>query len=669
MKWIPVIVLMFFSSSLDAQVLEIDPSSRNRTGVTQRIPNNGNSRDTMVGFQQRDDLKDSITISYRFLDSTRRNRIDSSVNDFDTYFSIPTHHQHLGNNGSATQSLIAEPFNKPGFDAGFHAYDIYKFDLEKTKIYRTTRPFSMVGYQLASGKEQMLQAAHTQNPKPNINFGLDYRLISAPGLFITQNTNHNNYRLFANYIGKRKRYQGTFVMVGNTIRASQNGGITADSTLEDPNRKDRFSVPVNLGNNSGYRNNPFVTTVNTGITYKDFTLLLRQSWDVGQKDSLIINDSTTEYLFYPRLRLQHSFKYNQQSYRYRDVFADSTIYSNWYNQTLIKAQDTIGLFEKWNIISNDFSLITFPDAKNPAQFLQMGATHEVIKGDLPSGKVDLFNALAHAEYRIRTRNRKWDVLLKGKFYFAGYNSGDYLAQGNLSRYFNKKWGDINLHFMNVNRSPSFIYDYRSAFNLSGISGFSKENHTVFGAVTHNSAFTLGFRNHLIVNYLYFDNLYIPKQTSTPINIMQVYASRKTKLSRRFFLYTDVVLQQTGEDAPVNVPLLYSRNRIAFEGKFYKNLSLSTGLEVRYYTPYTADNFSPLISQYTVQDTVKIKNRPDVAAFVHFRIKSFTGFIRAENLNTISFENGFGFTHNNFSSPHYPTPGMIIRFGIRWWFVN
>jgi hypothetical protein len=36
---------------------------------------------------------------------------------------------------------------------------------------------------------------------------------------------------------------------------------------------------------------------------------------------------------------------------------------------------------------------------------------------------------------------------------------------------------------------------------------------------------------------------------------------------------------------------------------------------------------------------------------------------------MSFKNGFGFVDNNFSAPHIPTQGMIIRFGIRWWFVN
>ena len=45
-----------------------------------------------MGFEPRDDKKDSITISYKFLDSVRVNRLDSSINDFDKYFSVPQKH-------------------------------------------------------------------------------------------------------------------------------------------------------------------------------------------------------------------------------------------------------------------------------------------------------------------------------------------------------------------------------------------------------------------------------------------------------------------------------------------------------------------------------------------------------------------------------------------------
>jgi hypothetical protein len=129
------------------------------------------------------------------------------------------------------------------------------------------------------------------------------------------------------------------------------------------------------------------------------------------------------------------------------------------------------------------------------------------------------------------------------------------------------------------------------------------------------------------------------------------------------------VQQVDGSAPIKVPLVFTRNRVAFEGTFYKNLSVSTGIEMRYYTPYKAYNYSPVMGQFAPQDSIKLKNLPDITAFFHFRIKAFTAFIRADNLNTVSLANGFGFTNNNYAAPHFPTAGLIIRFGIQWGFVN
>lgn len=672
MKTFALLLFSFLSYSAMAQIVPDDgnPRTRKRPAVNTPgmppLPEATVRKDT-TGFKQRDDLADSITISYYYLDSTRRNTIDSSVNDFDKYFSIPSTYQHLGNNGAAAFPLIYKPFLKAGWDAGFHAYDIYKFTLEETKLYRTTRPFSMLGYQLAAGKEQMIKLLHTQNPRPNLNVGLDLRIINAPGLFTNQNTNHANYRIFTNYQGKRKRYNLTGIMVGNNIRASQNGGVKNDSLLAI--RKDRFSIPVNTGDSIELRSNPFITTIITGITYQDFHFMLRQSFDLGKRDSIAVNDSTTEFLFYPKLRLQHTFTTSDYSYKYNDRIADSAYYRINYNISLRDRVDTVKIIESWKVLQNDFSLLQFPDTKNTGQFILAGITHQQITHNLQNGKDNFYNIFVHGEYRNRTRNKLWDVLLKGEFYLNGLNAGDYLAQGTISRYLNKRLGNVSLFFTNVNRTPSFLFDKRSYFNIENTNDFKKENITSFGATAANPFVTLGVRNHLITNYAYFRDFHHTAQYSKIINLLQLFASKKIRINKRWNYYADATVQQTDAAAPIKVPLLFTRSRLAYEGVFFKNLNLSTGLEVRYYTPYKPYNYSPVMGQFVPQDTVTINNRPDVAAFMHFRIKSFTGYIRMENLNTVSFANGFQFTHNNYAAPHYPTPGMMLRIGIQWWFVN
>jgi hypothetical protein len=638
-----------------------------------------NKKDSSLGFHHRDPSLEQITISFKYLDSIRNGHLDSTVNDFYKYFTVPETWQTLGNNGSAGYSLIYSPLMKAGWDAGFHAFDAYRYTLQDTKFYKTNKPFSQLDYQLASGAEQTLYALYTNNLKPNLNVGFEYKLISAPGFFVTQNTNHSSYRLFGNYQSLRKRYNVYFAMVGNSIKSSENGGIQNDSFLTNQYYSERFTIPVNLGGPVYYQPSPFNASVSTGNIYKDFTFFVRQTYDFGKKDSVDINDSTTEYLFYPKLRFQYSFTSSTYNYQFLDYAADSSTYQQWYNINLPgNVADSFTTTTKWRMISNDFSLVQFPDTKNQAQFFLLGARLENLTGSKStvtnistSSSVDyhFYNIVLHAEYRNKTKNKLWDIEANGELYVTGTNSGDYTAYASLSRYLNKKFGNIRLTFNNVNRSQSFIYNPLFSFNEGTTSPYKKENITVLKATAENPFINLFAADYFITNLAYFSDYYHTAQDNNLINLLQLGASKKIKLSKRWNWYVDVVLQQTDAAAPIKVPLLFTRNRIAYEGNFFRNLNVSTGIEFRYYTPYKEYNYSPIVGQFMPQDTMTIKNRPDISAFLQFRIKTFSLFLRGENLNAVSFTNGFGFTDNNFGAPHYPYPGFIFRFGIRWWFLN
>ena len=650
------------------------------------------SKGDSIPFQHRDDLADSITISFRYLDSLKIDRLDSSIGDFNRFYTVPADYVTLGNNGTAAFPVLFSPLLKAGWDAGFHAYDLYKYTIENTRFYKTTRPFTQLTYLLGSGKEQVIDVLQTQNIKPNWNAGIDYRLISSPGLFQTQNANHNNYRFFSNYQGKKKRYAAYFVLLGNKINTSENGGIQNDSFLLDPNRKKRFSVPVNLGGDVGQTFNVFSTAVNTGNFYSNFTAFFRQSYDFGIKDSIIINDTTTEYLFYPKFRFQHTLNYSSYTYKFKDTLsnpvfakADSAIYNQWYGLSLNpSAGINFWLQDKWKFVSNDFSIKQFPETKNPGQFIEAGIRVENFSGifsssprplyqvqvfPAPPVKKNFYNVVLHGEYRNKTRNRKWDALLKGEFYATGLNAADYSAYANLTRFLNTKLGNVQVTFQNVNRSPSYIFEGNSSFNFNNNLHTKKENITVLSAVANNPRFTIMARNISIANYTYFKNYYQTDQFNGLVNITQFTASTKNKIVGHLNLYSDFIIQQTTGINPIRVPLFFTRQRLAFEGNFFKNLFLSTGLDVKYNTPYKANNYSPVMGKFFPQDSTTINNLPQLDAFFDFRIKSFTGLVKMENLNTVDVSHGFGFTNNNFAAPNYPTPGLIIRVGVEWNFVN
>lgn len=704
-KILPLLCVTFLFAELT--IAQLPGAFRNLQGAgsSRSTTNNANGQkkkgDTLA-FQHRDDLADSITISYRFLDSLKNDNLSAPLGDFDNYYTVPGDYVTLGNNGTAAFPVLFTPILTAGWDAGFHALDLYKYTIDNTRFFKTTRPFTQLTYLLASGKEQVIKVLQTQNIKPNWNAGFEYRLISSPGFFQTQNSNHNNYRVFSNYQGKKKRYAAYLVLLGNKLNVSENGGIQNDSNLSNPDYNKRFAIPVNLGGDVTQTFNVFSTTINTGNFYSDFTALFRQSYDFGIRDSVIINDTTTEYLFYPKFRFEHTINYSSYNYRFKDnlsgvnsvtgqanVVHDSLIFKNWYDTTLNIANGSLDfqLQDKWQMVSNDFAIRQFPETKNPAQFIEAGLRVENFSGSfvksklfpplivLPQYKVlyyftnkSLYNVVLHGEYRNKTRNKKWDALAKGEFYATGLNAADYSAYITLTRYLNPKLGNVEINFQNVNRSPSYIFNSNSSFNLDGTSLTKKENITVISATAENPHFTLMARNVSITNYTYFKNYYQAVQFNGLVNLTQFTASTKNRITRRLNLYSDFIVQQTTGNNPIRVPLFFTRQRLSFEGNFFKNLFLSTGLDVKYNTPYKANNYSPVEGKFFPQDST-ISNLPEVDAYFDFRIKTFTGLLKIENLNTIDVSHNFGFTNNNLAAPGYPVPGFLFRIGVQWNFVN
>ena len=624
--------------------------------------------------KHRTNLEDSITISFRYLDSTQSYKLDSSIGDFTRRFPIPATHIYLGNTGTAARSLLFSPNFSAGFDPGFHAFDIYKFKLEKVRFFNTTRPYSELNYQLGSRVEQIIEVLHTQNLKPNWNVSFNYRLINSPGFFKNQKTNHNNYLVTSWFQSTNKRYNNYLILLHNKLEASENGGMQ-DTTnfLNNINYKDRFNIPTQLGGDGAFGTDFFSTKITTGNKYKERTVLLRQQYDLGKKDS-IVTDSTVVPLFYPRLRFEHTFQYNQQKYLFQDDVADSMYYKKKYDTALKSTIDTFMVQDSWKEIMNDFSIYQFPDAKNLQQFIKVGIMLQNITGEFAARKKSFFNTAGHAEYRNKTRNKQWDIEANGKLYFTGLNAGDYEAHISLQRLIAKKLGYIQLGFENTSRTPSFIYDSRSSFYfLKTVVDFKKENNTHLFASYFLPSFKFRLSGHyfLVTNYSYITDYFKLQQENSLFNVLQIALQKTIKISKRWNWHTEIYFQQVIGSAPVNVPTIFTRNRIAYEGNLgFKNLDIAIGAEVRYRSPYKADGYSPLLGQFYYQNNIKITNPlPDIAAYLHFRIRPFKAFVRVENLNTARSLGGFGFTNNNLLAPDYALPGMQIRLGVYWGFVN
>ena len=627
----------------------------------------GKSNDSL---QKRDKFADSISIFYKLYNSNEVVKLDSSINDFFVHYPLPYTSYNLGNLGTATKSYLFDPIQKGGFDAGFHAYDKYFYTLEGTPFYQTTRPYTDFGYLIGDKSEQMIEVKHTQNKTQQFNFSFEYRFSNAPGNVKNQNSNLNNMRITAHFQSKRKQYESYWVMLNNKAASSENGGLIKASLLDSLALNNPYELETRLGVSGIAFSNPFNTSIATGNVYKSNTLLWRQTYDLGQKDS-IVKDTIVIHLFYPRLRFQNEIKYENSEYSFLDKAPNAARYANYFNfntdtNTIIKFVDA------WSALTNEFSIISYPQKNNANQFLQLGQGYTSFNTTLANQKSwSNYDIYTFGKYKNKTRNQLWDLLIAGKLYLNGYHAGDYDAQFYLSRLLSTKGNYLKLSFQNSNRTPSANYLGITQFPIITLNGIQKENIIDFSGETGNpkTGWKLAGNYELVNNFHYFSSGYQPAVYKTAFSYLRAQASNKFKLSTHWNWYNEMNVQVVDQAAPIHLPLLLTRQRLAFEGNFYKNLFLSTGLEFIYHTDYKADDYMPLTGQFYIQNDYTLHNRPTANAFLNFMIKRFRGYVRLENLNTLlSSSSTFGNSYN-FSTRNYPGTGTWFRLGIWWNFIN
>ena len=434
-------------------LLQSEVSAQKFGNTVRSVGRSNASAESTDSLQKRDQNADSITLFYKLYNNNDIRKLDSSINDFFVHYPLPYTNYNLGNLGTATKSYLFSTQKKGGFDAGFHAYDAYSYTLAGTPFYQTTRPFTELGYLLGGKGEQLIEVKHTQNKTQQLNFSFDYRFSNSPGNVKNQNANLNNMRITAHFQSKRKRYESYFVMLTNKAASSENGGLVKAALLDSLSLNNPYELETRLGVSGASFRNPFNTTIATGSTYKNNTYLWRQTYDLGQKDS-IVKDTVVIHLFYPRLRFQNEVKLESSQFTFEDRSPNELNYLQYFNY-VYNPNTNLKFVDNWNLVTNDFSLISYPQKNNANQFLQVGSGYTNLATTLSNlqswSDYDLY---AFGTYKNKTRNQLWDLLASGKLFLNGYHAGDYDAQFYLSRIVNSKGTYLKIAFQNSNRTPS-----------------------------------------------------------------------------------------------------------------------------------------------------------------------------------------------------------------------
>ncbi|MDB5014022.1 MAG: hypothetical protein JWQ25_2224, partial [Daejeonella sp.] len=395
-------------------------------------------------------------------DSTQTIPLDTSSYNFQNYSPLnqpesPT--INLGSTGLAYREMLFNPRKTIGFEPGFHSLDAYLLNSKDIRYYRARTPFTELYYMNGTLKEQVLKVIHSQNIKPNWNFGANYNRIVGDGFYKNQHADHLNAAVFTWYESKSKRYNLLSNAVFNTIKAAENGSVINDSVFTKPGDFGIGSEPVKLIGTGANRPQQ---------TWRSNSFFIKQFYYLGRVDTLT---KSTSGSILPTQRVSHSLTYTSSRYKF---------YRN--------EPDLHNVFPvlKDSVLTNDSTQVKNLRNEFGYSFYLRGKALSFIKNEL---KLDL--ALQHDLYIYRQTNDLkpldaykatfQNITLKAGLGYRfsdriniegdlqqiaqGRNAGDFFYDAKTYFLLSKSVGRIVLGGYLQNKSPEQLYE-RSDYQLN-----------------------------------------------------------------------------------------------------------------------------------------------------------------------------------------------------------
>ena len=307
----------------------------------------------------------------------------------------------------------------------------------------------------------------------------------------------------------------------------------------------------------------------------------------------------------------------------------------------------------------------------------------VIENDITKMDKETENDISIGGVLSKTQGKTLHFNLEAEAWTVGPNSGNLTVDFTTDLNF-PLFGDsvqlaakAYLHRLN----PSYLVRNYHSKHLWWDFDAEKETRTriegLFSYTKTNTMLRVAMDN--IQNYTYFGMSYdltetgarqnltcSPMQSSSNLNVLTAQLHQNFRLG--IINWENLITYQRSSDQDV-LPLptwnffsnLYLKFRIA------KVLGVELGTDVTYFTKYYAPDFCPAINQFAIQQTeasrVELGGYPFMDVYANLALKGVRFFLVMTNVL-----NGSG-NHMKFLTPHYPTNGSVIHFGVSWPFFN
>lgn len=534
--------------------------------------------------------------------------------------------------GSAAM-VLGEKNIQPGFDFGYHQYDLYDKNMNNFKWYNTNVPFASLFFSPGSDVNEFWTQAKFAKDFKDVSVNIDYSRLINSGVYKGQKIKHSDLNVGFRRGSTDSKYNTFFNFITNIHQEEDNGGVQDISYLSYSNYSIREVIPVNLQD--------AVTRL------QDYTLVLNEYYRLQNR--LL---GAKAYL-YGKLSGSNGF------YKFYDddvsTARDATVYGN----LLV---DEIGLrnYIKYNKLASSLGIWAVAKEKN---YAHIGLSYDLIDYNiepLDDSIVNQLNVYFKGKYGIfdDKLNLKWNSKC-----FMYDLAGDYLMNAELNyqnRLFSVATG-IELKKASPPLRFQMLYltrkeVYNNSFEKSAFVRY-------FAGIDINKlGFSMNLEKSTIKNYLYFDESLFPQQLNEPVNLFKLHLKEKMKISI-FHLAVQGNLYKTDSDA-IPLPKYTLKMKFFISPYLYdRHLFIKTGFEFNYWDKYYNYGYNPAISDFYTQNTMILDNFMRLDYFLSAKVKSFLFFIRFNNI-LFPLDNNV-----RFKVPSYPQNDLFYRLGVKWTLLN
>lgn len=606
----------------------------------------------------------------------------------------------LGNVGQAQKNLLFDYGQASGFRFKEVPYYSYIQNATNPTFYRSLRPYSEVYYRLGAKKEQAVGLDFSGNLYRGLTLGLSFDLDYCPGSYPNQKSTGSDLILSLRYFTPDYRYGVIGAFSHYKIKASENGGLAADSIFEQQLQRPE-ATPVNLtSGETTIRNYGFEITQYFNITKPSVPARRTDGFDyvpppdsteelsagMPDMDSIRHRYERKDAYDGPERRKFNwgrlgwrmkttslAWRYANPSLGYNIQNPETNFFPNYYQDSTRTADSTrFFMFENTFSYSNA-NLTPRSQANQFRYYLALKYQYVGINSmSTDSVRTAFFYNQLVPKVQILTRLfNSFELRATADYVLTGYNKDDFSIFGSLSNTFGKGANPLKFQVeaMAALQMPDWFYSYYNGNHYRWDTTWAKVNYYVLGASISNKWFDLSGNYFLLSNYVYLNDQALPQSAEAIQNVLRLSLRSKVQLGKHWVMDNFLAYQETfGSDA-IRLP------KVVYNGTFYfgfhlfkKALLVMPGLSFFYNTAYQADAYTPALNSFYLQNKQEIGNYLYADVFLNLKIKRARIFVKYRHFDNILLKNtAMGYQY--YMVPHYPQMGSGFYAGVSWRFID